>query len=90
MISCLPSLGLAASAFFQAFVGGFSAVALMEARDKAAGAALSSHFILVSKHVCPQHVLLVGREINGNPCQERGRPPGCLCMALVPSGEQIP
>lgn len=41
MISCLPSLGLAAFAFFQAFVGGFSAVALMEARDKPAGAAQS-------------------------------------------------
>lgn len=38
MISCLPSLYLAGFAFFQAFACGFSAVALMEARDKQAGA----------------------------------------------------
>lgn len=38
MISCLPALYLAAFAFFKAFAGGFSAVALMEARDKRAGA----------------------------------------------------
>jgi len=38
MISCLPSLYLAGFAAFKAFVGEFSAVALMEARDKEAGA----------------------------------------------------
>lgn len=38
MISCLPSLCLAGFAFLKAFGGGFSAVALMEARDRRAGA----------------------------------------------------
>jgi len=41
MISCLPSLFLAGFAFFKAFADGFSAVALMEARDKQAGAVQS-------------------------------------------------
>lgn len=30
------------------------------------------------------------REMNGNLGQERGRPPECFCVALVPSGKQIP
>lgn len=46
MISCLPSLCLAGFAFLKAFAGGFSAVALMEARDRRAGATQSPGWAL--------------------------------------------
>lgn len=80
MISCLPSLGLAAFAFFRAFVGGFSAVALMEARDRPAGAAQSPVQPLhpASPNTSVPGSLCLGREMKGNLCQERGRIPPVL------------
>lgn len=80
MISCLPSLGLAAFAFFRAFVGGFSAVALMEARDRPAGAAQSPAQPLhpASPNTSVPGSLCLGREMKGNLCQERGRIPPVL------------
>lgn len=46
MISCLPSLCLAGFAFLKAFRGGFSAAALMETRDRRAGARQSPGWAL--------------------------------------------
>lgn len=93
MISCLPSLCLVVLTLFKdffgvVFVGEFSAVALMEARDKQTGAVQSpcpGTSSVVCKHFCPSPALAGTARSTGLREKEMGS-----CVGVGLGEEQAP